>query len=78
MKMKVWVVIFAGLIVHIVFFISIFDIYFTTTLVNGMTPHVSPLPAPAKRMVFIVADGLRADKFFGLMPNGSSPAPYLR
>lgn len=76
--MKTWIIIAAGVLVHLIFFISIFDIYFTTTLVNGMTPHASPLPAPAKRLVFIVADGLRADKFFEIMPNGTSPAPFLR
>lgn len=77
-KMKTWIIIAAAILVHLIFFISIFDIYFTTTLVNGMTPHASPLPAPAKRLVFIVADGLRADKFFEIMPNGTSPAPFLR
>lgn len=67
-----------GLIVHVVFFLSIFDIYFTSPLVHGMTPHATPLAPPSSRLVLVVADGLRADSFFTLLPNGSSRAPYLR
>ncbi|XP_034019334.1 GPI ethanolamine phosphate transferase 1 isoform X2 [Thalassophryne amazonica] len=67
-----------GLIVHVVFFFSIFDIYFTSPLVHSMAPHTMPLAPPASRVVLMVADGLRADSFFTLLPNGSSRAPYLR
>lgn len=67
-----------GLTVHVVFFISIFDIYFTSPLVHGMTPQAMPLAPPASRLVLVVADGLRADSLFTLLPNGSSRAPYLR
>ncbi|XP_041669606.1 GPI ethanolamine phosphate transferase 1 [Cheilinus undulatus] len=67
-----------GLTVHVVFFISIFDIYFTSPLVHGMTPRSTPLPPPASRLVLLVADGLRADSFYTLLPNGSSRAPFLR
>uniref|UniRef100_G3NCW9 GPI ethanolamine phosphate transferase 1 n=1 Tax=Gasterosteus aculeatus aculeatus TaxID=481459 RepID=G3NCW9_GASAC len=67
-----------GLIVHVVFFLSIFDIYFTSPLVHGMTPHATPQAPPSSRLVLVVADGLRADSFFTLLPNGSSRAPYLR
>ncbi|XP_004579512.2 GPI ethanolamine phosphate transferase 1 [Ochotona princeps] len=67
-----------GLFVHLVFFVSIFDIYFTSPLVHGTTPRVTPLPAPAKRLVLFVADGLRADSFYELDANGSSRAPFLR
>ncbi|XP_041423590.1 GPI ethanolamine phosphate transferase 1 isoform X2 [Xenopus laevis] len=68
----------AGLAVHLVFFASIFDIYFTSPLVHGMTPHSTSLRSPAKRLVLFVADGLRADTFFELVENGTSRAPYLR
>ncbi|VDH91828.1 phosphatidylinositol glycan, class N [Mytilus galloprovincialis] len=68
----------AGLFTHLVFFYSIFDIYFTSPLVHGMTPHVSPLKPAANRLVLFSADGLRADKFFGLDENGQSRAPFLR
>ncbi|XP_077348180.1 GPI ethanolamine phosphate transferase 1 [Lithobates pipiens] len=67
-----------GLLVHLVFFASIFDIYFTSPLVHGMTPQHTLLPSPTKRLVLFVADGLRADTFFHLDENGISRAPYLR
>ncbi|XP_013385617.1 GPI ethanolamine phosphate transferase 1-like [Lingula anatina] len=67
--------IIAGLVVHVVFFISIFDIYFTSPLVHGMTPFQTPLEPPSKRLVLFVTDGLRADKFFGA---DRSTAPYMR
>ncbi|XP_023272592.1 GPI ethanolamine phosphate transferase 1 [Seriola lalandi dorsalis] len=67
-----------GLTVHVIFFLSIFDIYFTSPLVHGMTPQATSLAPPASRLVLVVADGLRADSFFTLHPDGSSRAPYLR
>uniref|UniRef100_A0A8C5K6Z4 GPI ethanolamine phosphate transferase 1 n=1 Tax=Jaculus jaculus TaxID=51337 RepID=A0A8C5K6Z4_JACJA len=67
-----------GLLVHLVFFVSIFDIYFTSPLVHGMTPQFTPLPPPAKRLVLFVADGLRADSLFALDEAGNSRAPFLR
>ncbi|XP_056376960.1 GPI ethanolamine phosphate transferase 1 isoform X2 [Hyla sarda] len=67
-----------GLIVHLIFFASIFDIYFTSPLVHGMTPQKTLLPPPAKRLVLFVADGLRADTFFLLDEHGLPRAPYLR
>ncbi|XP_029446353.1 LOW QUALITY PROTEIN: GPI ethanolamine phosphate transferase 1 [Rhinatrema bivittatum] len=67
-----------GLLVHFIFFASIFDIYFTSPLVHGMTPQHTKLPPPAKRLVLFVADGLRADTFYELDEHGTSRAPYLR
>ncbi|XP_058133828.1 GPI ethanolamine phosphate transferase 1 isoform X2 [Dasypus novemcinctus] len=67
-----------GLLVHFVFFASIFDIYFTSPLVHGMTPHFTPLPPPARRLVLFVADGLRADTLYELDENGNSRAPFIR
>ncbi|XP_076869479.1 GPI ethanolamine phosphate transferase 1 [Brachyhypopomus gauderio] len=67
-----------GLLVHVVFFISIFDIYFTSPLVHGMKPQHVPLRPPAKRLVLFVADGLRADSLFRPETNGDTRAPYLR
>lgn len=67
-----------GLLVHFVFFASIFDIYFTSPLVHGMTPQFTPLPPPAKRLVLFVADGLRADALYELDEDGNSTAPFIR
>lgn len=74
--MRIFIV--AGLLVHCVFLISIFDIYFTSPLVHGMTPHQTLLPPPAQRLVLFVADGLRADSLYELNDSGTSNAPYLR
>ncbi|XP_067107650.1 GPI ethanolamine phosphate transferase 1 [Osmerus mordax] len=76
--MRVITFFLVGLLVHVVFFISIFDIYFTSPLVHGMTPQSVPLPPPASRLVLVVADGLRADSLYLPLDNGSSRAPYLR
>ncbi|KAM7126529.1 GPI ethanolamine phosphate transferase 1 isoform 1-T1 [Molossus nigricans] len=67
-----------GLLVHFVFFASIFDIYFTSPLVHGMAPQFPPLPAPARRLVLIVADGLRADALYKVDENRNSRAPFIR
>jgi len=73
-----WRLIVFGFCVHLVFFYSIFEIYFTSPLVHGMTPQTSPIAAPAKRLVLIVGDGLRADKLFELDENGKTRAEFLR
>ena len=67
-----------GVLVHIVYLGSIFDIYFTSPLVHGMVPFKSSLQAPARRLVLFVADGLRADKFFEPDEQGRPRAPFLR
>lgn len=64
--------------VHIAFLVSVFDIYFKSPIVNGITPHSSPLEAPARRLVLIVADGLRADSFFQTDDLYGRNAPHLR
>ncbi|CAM5110904.1 unnamed protein product [Natator depressus] len=76
--MNMLIFIMAGLLVHCVFLASIFDIYFTSPLVHGMTPQLTPLPPPAKRLVLFVADGLRADTLYEIDDNGTPRAPYLR
>lgn len=76
--MQTWMIVVAGFVIHSIAFISIFDIYFATPLIEGLATHKSPLPPPAKRLVFIVADGLRADKTLMLQPDGTTPAPFLR
>ncbi|KAI9251060.1 alkaline-phosphatase-like protein [Sporodiniella umbellata] len=69
---------FIGVVFHVVYLRSIFDIYFTSPIVHGMTPHSSPIAPPADRLVLIVGDGLRADKFFELNEQNKTRAPFLR
>ncbi|KAL2528814.1 sulfuric ester hydrolase [Forsythia ovata] len=72
-----WLVVL-GIILHAVYMLSIFDIYFKTPIVHGMDPVTPRFTAPAKRLVLLVADGLRADKFFEPDSDGNYRAPYLR
>ncbi|KAF9000322.1 Phosphatidylinositolglycan class N-domain-containing protein [Cyathus striatus] len=72
-----------GLVFHLVYIGSVFDCYFTSPVVTGMESYNTG-KAPAKRLVLIVGDGLRADLLFNQNPFPSIPnspkivAPYLR
>ncbi|XP_062567292.1 GPI ethanolamine phosphate transferase 1-like isoform X1 [Saccostrea cucullata] len=76
--MRTWQLVVFGVTVHLIFFYSIFDIYFTSPLVHGMTPFTSSSNPPAKRLILFVADGLRADKFYEPLENGKFVAPFFR
>jgi hypothetical protein len=54
---------------HLVYVFSIFDIYFRTPIDSGIGPVHFPdtVKPPAKRLVLIVADGLRADTCFNFL-----------
>lgn len=67
-----------GVILHALYMLSIFDIYFKTPIVHGMEPVSPRINAPAKRLVLFIADGLRADKFYEMDSNGRYRAPFLR
>lgn len=67
----------AGVLVHMAFLKSIFDIYFTSPIVHGMLAHSIPLVPPAKRLCLFVSDGLRADKFFTPTAENRYHMPYL-
>ncbi|CAN1726033.1 GPI ethanolamine phosphate transferase 1 [Linum perenne] len=76
-RREAWLVIL-GVILHAVYMLSIFDIYFKTPIVHGMDPVYPRFTAPAKRLVLLVADGLRADKFYEPDLEGNYRAPFLR
>ncbi|KAH7674421.1 GPI ethanolamine phosphate transferase 1 protein [Dioscorea alata] len=67
-----------GIVLHAVYMLSIFDIYFKTPIIHGMDPVPQRFTPPAKRLVLLVADGLRADKFFEPDSEGRFRAPFLR
>ncbi|CAH2055360.1 unnamed protein product [Thlaspi arvense] len=77
-RRETWLVVL-GVALHAVYMLSIFDIYFKTPIVHGMDP-VPPRfsEPPAKRLVLLISDGLRADKFFEPDVDGKYRAPFLR
>ncbi|XXG59303.1 hypothetical protein AAC387_Pa04g1410 [Persea americana] len=76
-RRETWLVVL-GVLLHLVYMLSIFDIYFKTPIVHGMDPVPPRISPPAKRLVLLVADGLRADKFYELDSEGQYRAPFLR
>ncbi|CAA7259378.1 unnamed protein product [Cyclocybe aegerita] len=73
-----------GLAFHLIYIGSVFDCYFTSPVVHGMKSYGRNEEAPAKRLVLIVGDGLRADLLFNMNAFPGIPdapavvAPYLR
>ena len=64
--------------VHLVLFISIFDIYFTSPIVHGVKSLNidNSVERVARRLVLFVADGLRAETFFD--KSVEELTPFLR
>ncbi len=60
-----------GLVIHLINFYSIFDVYFISPLSHGMNTieRLTNKDSPAERLVLIVADGLRSDSFYNLIDN---------
>ena len=74
-----FLIIILGLIVHLLFGYSMFDIFFKFPLNYGMTPHSPELSddeLPSNRVALLVLDGARADSFFEAASSGKSP--FLR
>lgn len=70
-------VVLFGFCLHLVFLLSVFDIYFKSPIINGIPVQQTKVQAPAKRLVLFVADGLRAESMFAVN-NYEYMSPYLR
>lgn len=68
--------IFLCFIIHAVFLISIFDIYFQSPIVDGINSVKNSVEPSAKRIVLFVGDGVRIDKFFEI--NNDASTSFLR
>ncbi|KAL2240488.1 UNVERIFIED_CONTAM: GPI ethanolamine phosphate transferase 1 [Sesamum indicum] len=72
-----WLVVL-GIILHAVYMLSIFDIYFKTPIVHGMEPVNPRFSAPAKRLVLLVdasfLDEWSLDQFASLLNRSNEDA----
>lgn len=53
-----------GFVLHLLFLVSIFYIYFRSPILTDLAPQNELKNAPAKRLVVFVADGLRAESLY--------------
>ncbi|KAL1236718.1 GPI ethanolamine phosphate transferase [Trichinella pseudospiralis] len=59
-----WKPILLGVFVHCILLYAALDIFYSSPVIHGMSPQGASSSPPARRLVFIVADGLRADTLF--------------
>ena len=59
-----WVGTLTGPALHLIFLLSVFDIHFKSPVLRLPTPPSPQFPAPARRLVLVVADGLRGQSFY--------------
>ena len=74
-KLFFFIIIVIGLVIHLLFAYSMFDIFFKFPLNFGMTPHspnLSEDELPANRVALFVLDGTRADSFYEAIYSGKS------
>lgn len=53
-----------GIVVHIILFVGVMEVYFQSPIQHGLAHFKSVRDPPAKRVVVIIADGLRAESMF--------------
>lgn len=61
-----------GVVFHLIYIYSIFDIYFVSPIVQGMRPYSVDAPAPAKRLFLVVGT---ADRFAPLLSHRELTRP---
>ncbi|XP_037052386.1 GPI ethanolamine phosphate transferase 1 [Bradysia coprophila] len=64
-----------GGVLHLLFLVSIFVIYFQSPIITGLQHQKKILDPPARRLVLFSADGLRAESFYR---NGCANTKFLR
>ncbi|KAI5705679.1 hypothetical protein M8J75_000820 [Diaphorina citri] len=74
--MNVFIVLF---FIHVLFFLSIFEIYFKSPIIDNIPVSVKAQGIQlAKRVVIFFADGVRSEKFYEVTDRNSSHSPYIR
>lgn len=73
-QQKMLRVVVLGTFIHFMLFVAVMDIYFASPIEKGMTTYKNQRPVPVKRVVLMVADGLRAESLY---ESNEGKTPYL-